>query len=268
MIKQKYLLFLFLIVFSTKGRSQFGGFSHEVGVIAGPISFQSDYGESYDFKSFFGNSGFSIGVVHYINFSYTRVCECYTADTYFNDHFKIRSEISYNATQLKHFGRDVDRPGNSIGTLQLRGMRGEAKLLNLGAQLEYFPLSVREFSSSLFRFAPFVSLGGQYSNYSPKAWSLLGPLGNAQTTFPKYLDPTDGEPHGYTNRSGTVWSIVGSLGTRYKIAPLSDILLDFRLQYFFSNWIDGLNPDPIKHPENKANDLLIWLNFGYIYYLQ
>jgi hypothetical protein len=25
-------------------------------------------------------------------------------DTYFNDHFKLRSELSYNKTDLEHFG--------------------------------------------------------------------------------------------------------------------------------------------------------------------
>ena len=38
--------------------------------------------------------------------------------------------------------------------------------------------------------------------------------------------------------------------------------------YFFSNWVDGLNPDPTVYVENRANDWNVWLNFGYIYYLQ
>jgi hypothetical protein len=28
-------------------------------------------------------------------------------DTYFNDHFKLRSELSYNKTDLEHFGEWV-----------------------------------------------------------------------------------------------------------------------------------------------------------------
>jgi hypothetical protein len=38
-------------------------------------------------------------------------------------------------------------------------------------------------------------------------------------------------------------------------------------QYYFSNWVDGLNPNPDICSENRANDWLVWLNVGYIYYL-
>jgi hypothetical protein len=44
-------------------------------------------------------------------------------------------------------------------------------------------------------------------------------------------------------------------------------MVDLRFQYYFSNWVDGLNPDPKIYKENKANDWLVWFNFGYIYYL-
>jgi hypothetical protein len=45
-------------------------------------------------------------------------------------------------------------------------------------------------------------------------------------------------------------------------------MIDLRFQYFFSNWVDGLNPNPAAYyKENKANDWLVWLN-GYIYYPQ
>jgi hypothetical protein len=44
--------------------------------------------------------------------------------------------------------------------------------------------------------------------------------------------------------------------------------VDLRFQYYFSNWVDGLNPNPVTVPENRANDCLVWLNVGYIYYIQ
>ena len=140
-------------------------------------------------------------------------------------------------------------------------MRGSTSVLNLGMQLEYFPWSVRDFTASIGSYAPFISLGGQYSYYNPKAYSLLGPLDNPITTFPKYIGATQ-------NESGNVWSVVSSVGTRYKLAPLSDLMVDLRFQYYFSNWVDGLNPDENLYPENRANDWLVWFNVGYIYYLQ
>jgi hypothetical protein len=96
----------------------------------------------------------------------------------------------------------------------------------------------------------------------------MGSLGTPLTTFPKYLTPTDGRPYGFSTEGGNVWSVVSSVGTRYKLSPLRDLMIDLRFQYFFSNWVDGLNPNPAIYKENKANDWLVWLNFGYIYYLQ
>lgn len=129
-------------------------------------------------------------------------------------------------------------------------------------------MSIRDFSATVGSLAPFISLGGQFSYYNAKASSTLGPLGTSLTTFPKYLTPSEGRLHGYSTESGAVWSVVSSIGTRYKLTPLSDLMIDLRAQYFFSNWVDGLNPNPDIYKENKANDWLVWFNVGYIYYLQ
>jgi hypothetical protein len=61
-------------------------FSHEVGAIAGPVAFQSDYDSGMIIQ---WNTGLGIGIIH-INFSYEAECNCYTPDTYFNDHFKLK----------------------------------------------------------------------------------------------------------------------------------------------------------------------------------
>ncbi len=258
----KYLIYtLLLFGFTNLANAQFG-FSHEVGAITGPVAFQSDYGVRGDAATNFGNTGFGIGLIHYMNFSYRADCNCYATPTYFNDHFKLRSELSYNKTNLEHYGKWVDSKKNSIIAQQLRGMKGSTSVTNLGMQLEYFPYSIREFSATPGALGPFVSLGAQFSYYNPKAYSTLGPgLGELLDVTPvKYID-------GVSNDGGTVWSVVGSIGTRYKLTVLSDLMIDLRWQYYFSNWVDGLNPNPDVYKENRANDWLVWLNFGYIYYL-
>ena len=83
------------------------GFSHEVGVITGPLAFYSDFGQRYDIKTNTGNSTIRFGLIHYINFSYRADCNCYTRDKYFNDHFKIRNEIDYYSLKLEHYGKWV-----------------------------------------------------------------------------------------------------------------------------------------------------------------
>ena len=148
-------------------------------------------------------------------------------------------------------------------------MRGSTAVTNIGMQLEFFPLSIRDFTATDGSFAPFISLGSHFSFYNPKTSTSYGngKLTEANVFSPKYWVPSDGEAHGFTNKGGSVWSIVASVGTRYKLTPLSDLMLDLRAQYYFSNWVDGLNPNPTIYKENKANDWNIWLNFGYIYYL-
>lgn len=264
--KSIILFYLLFFGFSNVAFGQFG-FSHEIGVIAGPVAFQSDYGERYDLSTNAGNTGYGIGLIHYLNFSYKAECNCYTPETYFNDHFKLRSELSYNKTKLEHFGQWVEG-NNSIGKQQLKAMNGSTAVTNIGMQLEYFPWSIRDFTSRIESWGPFISLGGQFSYYNAEASSTLGKLGTPLTTFPKYLVPTDDRPFGFSTESSSVWSVVTSIGTRYKLSPLQDLMVDLRMQYYFSNWVDGLNPNPAFFKENKANDWLVWFNVGYIYYLQ
>ena len=72
MLNLKQLAFFFsLFVLTQSIHSQFG-FSPEIGIITGPVQFRSDYGVRDDSKTNFGNSGFGIGIVNYLNFSYQR----------------------------------------------------------------------------------------------------------------------------------------------------------------------------------------------------
>jgi hypothetical protein len=259
----KYFIVTLLLLFgvTNKAQAQFG-FSHEIGGIMGPVAFQSDYGERNDISTNAGNTGFGIGLIHYLNFSYKAECNCYTPETYFNDHFKLRSELSYNKTNLQHFGEWVADKKTSLTARQLRAMQGSTAVTNIGMQLEFFPFSIRDFTANIGSWAPFVSLGGQFSFFKPTAESDLGPgLGQLPTVTPiKYIDAFD-------VKGGTTWSVVSSVGTRYKLTELSDLMVDLRFQYYFSNWVDGLSPDPKVYLENRANDWNVWLNFGYIYYL-
>jgi hypothetical protein len=236
------------------------GFSHEIGVIAGPVAFQSDFGVRNDLETNAGNTGIGIGLIHYINFSYRADCNCYSTDTYFNDHFKLRSELSWNKTQLNHFGKWVDESRTSINADRLRAHSGEANNFDVGMQLEYFPKSIRAFAAGAYSFAPFISLGVHHTWYNPSAATTFGD-GNINNPSNFY---SFWQPGSINDENGTVWSVVGSVGVRYKLTVLSDLMLDLRWQYFGNNWVDGLNH---QLPSNKANDWLVWLNFGYIYYL-
>jgi hypothetical protein len=259
------LVFLFCALPKQEIYSQFG-FSHELGIITGPVVFYSDFGQRNDFETNAGNIGFGVGIIHYINFSYRSDCNCYTRDTYFNDHFKIRNEIDYHKTNFEHFGRWVDPDKTSLTADQLRAMKGSTTVFDIGSQLEYFPLSIRDFAAGGYKIAPFGSFGVHYVSFDPEVYSELGPLNTAiSTPLPKYRDA-------FQQEGDSTWSVVMSIGIRYKLSPLSDLMIDGRWQYYFSNWVEGLNPSEENNggfpvPENKANDWIYWLNVGYIYYI-
>jgi len=266
MLKLKQLTVILSIVFVCNyGYSQLG-FSHEIGVITGPVAFQSDFGVRNDFETNAGNTGFGVGIVHYINFSYRADCNCYTTDTYFNDHFKLRSEISWNKTRLDHFGKWVDKSRTGINADKLRAHSGEANNFDIGMQIEYFPKSIRSFQAFGYKFAPFVSLGVHYTSFNPKVRTDYGDgnILNPNNFYGPWVNGQSEVTNVISSEGGSTWSVVGSIGTRYKLTVLSDLMLDLRWQYFGSNWVDGLNH---KLDSNKANDWLVWLNFGYIYYL-
>ena len=84
------------------------GFSHEIGVIAVPVEFRLDFRNRDNTETNFSKSGIGIGIVHYINFACRTDCNCYTTDTYFNNHFKVRNEIYWNKTNLEYFEKWVD----------------------------------------------------------------------------------------------------------------------------------------------------------------
>lgn len=260
MLNRIHLLCLLIMLTAVSQIHAQFGFSHEIGVIVGPTAFQSDYGERNDFETNASNVGLEIGVVHYLNFSYRAECNCFTRYTYFNDHFKVRNEISYTSVALEHFGKYVGSDKVSLTANQLRAMHGKTTILNLGTQLEYFPRSIREFESGGYLLAPYIAIGAQYNYFTPTVESDLGRINTPETTPTKYLNAI-------SNESGSTWSIVGSLGTRYKLTETADLLFDLRWKYYFSNWVDGLNPDENLYPENRANDWEFFINVGYIYYL-
>jgi hypothetical protein len=259
-----FIISLFIGVISSFAQLKF---SSELGVIVGPVALQSDFGERRDFETNAGNTGFGIGFVHFMNFEYTRG---YSQYSYFKDHFRVRSELSWNKTKLKHFGEWVAPSKTSANADKLRAHTGESNNLDAGMQLEYFPFSMKEFSYAINGLAPFVSLGAHITSYNPKAFTTYND-GDATNLY-NYYDPWHLNRDGSVRdtdfikfKNGTSFSIVGSIGTRYKLTRMSDLMVDLRLQYYFNDSIDGLDH---KLASNQANDYLIWLNFGYIFYLE
>lgn len=241
------LLFLNITIFNAQDRGFFG----EIGILAGPVFLQSDYGQRDVFKNYIQNNGFSVTGCYFI-----------TPDSDYHgriEHFRFRFDVSYTHSNLQHYGEWVSADKTSILSEQLKAMRGEVTTIGLGGQVEFYPWKTEESRDDSKRFYPYISLGGQLSNYTSKSTSLLGPLGNPATTPEKYQT-------GYRNETKMIGSASTSIGTRYLLNDYHALVIDARVQYFFSDWVDGLNPDRNIYRENKANDWMSSLSVGYIYY--
>lgn len=254
------LMAFFSLVFAKQETFSQGSVSHELGVIAGPVAFYSDFGQRNNFETNAGNIGVGIGIVHYLNF-YSRDMR----NSFFTNHFMIRNEIDYHKSTLKHFGKWVDESRTSLFADQLRAMSGSATVIEIGTQLEYFPLNLRDFANGQYKISPFISAGVHLVGYKPEVSSSMGQLNNPATTPDKYNNA-------FRNRSGSTFALVGSVGLRYKLTQMSDLMMDLKWHHYFSDWVDGLNPSEenngrIAVPENKSNDWMFWLNVGYIFYL-
>lgn len=250
----KYLLILLLVAnVSLKAQNRF---SHEIGVFVGGAAMQSDFGASKDFDSNTKNAGLGIGIVHYLNFAMDSDGK-FVPYSYFNDHFKLRTELSYSSAKLNHYGESAD--SNSAFGRQLRAMKGETKTTNIGMQLEFHPLSIRDFVSS-GDWSPYLGLGAHFSVFNNDVYSDLGPLNTPASTPIKYYGAT-------SSKGGSTWSIVSNIGTRYKVTEVSDVFVELKAQYYFSDWVDGLKPNTVLYPENDSNDWNIWFNLGYIYHI-
>lgn len=247
------LLFcLFLFLGSKESNAQYG-IGHEIGMVAGPVAFFSDYGLRWSLETNASNVGYGIGIIHYMNFAYSADCNCYTADSYFNDHFKVRSEIDWHETELRHFGYIAQK--DNLRGEQLRGMIGNAQVFEIGAHLEWFPLSIRDYTAFAYPISPFISLGPSFVSYKPSAYSTLGPL--RDNLFPTFEDGLDFD-------RGSTWSVALGVGFRYKLGRFSDLVASGQWRYYDTDWLEGLNHD---NPQNKSKDMIFWANVGYIYYL-
>lgn len=249
-----FTITLLLSLYSMKAQFKYNYLYHEIGIYAGPVFLKSDFGARDDFKNFYKNNGYNLGVVYYIS-----------GDEDFNslrDNFKLRLEANYMEANLNHYGKYVD--GNIGGSekQKLRAMSGKSSAISAGFQVEFYPLKTDDYYRG-GRISPYVSLGCLASLYNSNVKTSYGngKIGNPATTPIKYVDGFRNDVNQFTA------SLSGSVGTRYKLSEYHSLMTEVKLQYYFSDWVDGLNPNSRVYTENKTNDYLGSFNIGYIYYL-
>jgi hypothetical protein len=137
-------------------------------------------------------------------------------------------------------------------------MSAKVNEISIGGHIEYFPFKTDDYIRGI-GFTPYVSLGGQANFYSVVSSSSLGESNIPPTTPVKYLDAVRTEDK-------IVASISGGIGTRFKLSEYHSLMVEFNSKFYFSDFVDGLNPNRKVYTENKANDWATSLNFGYIFY--
>lgn len=249
MLKKLLLTFVLILGISNTNAQYYNTYT-EVGIMAGPVFFKSDFGEAGNVENFVKNNGFSIGGFLYI--SQVEDLES------FRENFKLRAELSYLKADLEHYGKYVDPSNKGLFARQLRAMSGSTQITSAGFQVEYYPFKIDDYVRGM-AFSPYIGFGPQVNYFSSKITSSLGELNFPYTTPVKYMNAL-------RTNDDYAFSLTGTLGVRYKLSEYHSLIAEARGQYYFSDWVDGMNPDKNIYTENKSNDWNIGINLGYIYY--
>lgn len=238
--------------------------SHEIGFITGSASFTTDYGKRNNFSANVGgNVGPGFGLVYYLNFTDYRY-RWNQRSNYFQEHFRVRVELSYMQANLKHYGEWADK--DSHGGEQLRAHTGDTWIINGGAQMEFHWVDIVDFGSRRIpdlKWSPYVSFGVFADYYDPTIESSMGDWKDPGVLFSTWDNSI--YPESAIDDSGWTMSLSAGIGTRHKLGEYSDILIESRWQYFFTDYIEGMNNKYVD--QNKYNDWLLFIHVGYIYYL-
>jgi hypothetical protein len=252
----KLIIFLFIISI-TKSNAQLD-LSHEFGLFIGPITMQTDYGERNHFPAS-NQTSFGAAAVHYLSF-YGSNYNWRNGASFFSDHFKLRTEVSYYFNnQLEHRSDFID---NNPGALaeSFRNMKGSTKIFNIGTQLEYYFKNLEDYGllfNTADKFSPYLSAGIQYNSFDADVTTAGG--GFDISSIPvKFQDDIVLDPE-------STFSLVMGLGTRYKMDKF-DLVLDGRWQYFLSDKVDGVDADEVDG--SKFNDTLIFFSVGIVFNLE
>jgi len=268
---KKYLpkiTLIFFFFFAINSYSQLD-ISHEVGIMFGVTSFQTDFGERYDFPSA-NAASMGFGVMHYLKF-YGNQYNWRSGTSFFSDHFKLKTSFDYiQKTNIKHEPW-VGLGDQSEGFAKLEAMRTNIKMYNIGSQLEFYFSSLENYStlfSDKKSFNPYLSAGVHFSFYDPKVTSELNDSGGPNDELNVVNEPflflykEQWQNDAVFNEPGTAFSVSVGAGLRYSMEYF-DMILDTRWQHFFSDKIDGL--DAPNDPGNKYNDTMVYVNLGIVY---
>ena len=228
----------------------------EISMGIGPVSFRGDYGERNDSETNLGNTGLGISISHYLNFAYNN-----NSRSYFNKHFKLRTQVIFQNINLEHHGSYAD--GSSQGATQLKAMTGKINAFEIGTGIQWYYKNIKDYETNLKILSPYAGLGvgAMFSNPSSET-SLSGDLGSETNTFPTFLSQP-GEENPISTDSESAIAVNFQIGTQYRLNKNGDIFVELRWHFYTSDFVDGLSP---VGDQNESDDWSVWLSIGYVYY--
>ncbi|MCB0474971.1 MAG: outer membrane beta-barrel protein [Flavobacteriaceae bacterium] len=236
--------------------------SHEIGISAGPVTMQTDYGERHYLPSSTLTS-FGLSFSHYLSF-YGSNYNWRNGSSFFSDHFKLKTDFSlYFNNNLEHKGKYVEDNPNTQFDDKLRAMKGTTKLWDVGTQLEFYFLSLEDYGllfNNNDKWAPYVGTGVHYSKYTP---TFSTSYGNGDYINNPEILPDPWQQDAIFLDPGYTFSWTFNAGTRYKLGDVH-VFADARFQYFFSDKIEGLDA-PHDLSGSKFNDTIVYFSVGVIY---
>ena len=256
---KKYLPNIFAVLlffFFVNSHSQTNT-SHELGVNFGIASFQTDMGLSTEFAAA-NQASMAFGISYYLKFFGSQY-NWRSGSSYFGQHFKLKTELSYINNTNINFEGEV---GESIQE-KVDNMKAQVKLYNAGLNLEYYFLELEDYSSfyrSSGSINPFVTVGIHYSYSQPDILVSDVSLKGQEEPYTQLIDKWQEGAIFLDEES--IFSATAGVGVRFGLDRI-DFSLEGRYQYYFSDVVEGLNaPDD---PGNKNNDTMVYINAGIIY---
>ncbi len=136
-------------------------------------------------------------------------------------------------------------------------MKGKTTYANIGSQFElnFINLGGRN------DFFIYGTVGGMYTFGTSVVSSSLGNINNTGVLPPFLTDDTDEYRNGYFS---TISATAG-FGISADLSRDSRIFFAYRTQFFFSDWIDGMNAKNFE--PNKYNDTAAQITFGLVFSL-
>lgn len=273
-MKKLFLFISLTLLLTTKSNAQRHFiYQHEVGTNIGISNTQSDFVAKGPFDGKATINGFALEGAHYLHILPRRY-----GGSQLLRHTVLKTSLAINISTFDNssYGTEdakLNNPpeytyANTPNDILLGRLKAKTTLISLDNEIQLYFKDIVRFLHKYNRYRsksrtnPYIALGIgiNYVNATP-------------TYDPEALENNAGGGNGYPDnyqasfiaKTNTI-AISGNFafGARYKAGTNYDLIGQMGFKYFFSDWIDGVNPDL---EGNKINDFNTVISLGIVYHM-